>query len=38
MKENETSSIQPQIMMMAVVQAQDAELAKEALGKIGVTI
>ncbi len=38
MKENETSSIQPQIMMMAVVQAQDAEIAKEALGKIGVTI
>jgi uncharacterized protein YaaQ len=36
--ENKSSSTQHRIMMMAVVQAQDAEIAKETLLKLGVTI
>jgi len=36
--ENQSSSTQNRILMMAVVQAQDAEVAKEALVKMGVTV
>jgi len=36
--ENKPGSTQHRIMMMAVIQAQDAEIAKETLLKLGVTI
>jgi uncharacterized protein YaaQ len=36
--EIKTSSPQQPILMMAVVQAQDAEAAKDALGKLGLTV
>lgn len=38
MSETRSSSTQPQILMMAVVQAQDAEIAKEALAKLDVIL
>ncbi len=38
MSENKSSPTQHRIMMMAVVQAQDAEIAKETLLKIGTTV
>ena len=34
MNEQKSNSLQPTILMLAVVQAQDAELAKEALEKL----
>jgi uncharacterized protein YaaQ len=36
--ESKTSSTQHPILMMAVVQAQDAEVAKEAMAKLGLTV
>ncbi len=38
MSETNTSSTQHPILMMAVVQAQDAEVAKEAMVKLGLTV
>ncbi len=38
MSETKSSSNQPQILMMAVVQAQDAEIAKDTLAKLDVTV
>ena len=38
MSENRPSPTQHRIMMMAVIQAQDAEIAKESLQKLSVTI
>ena len=38
MSESKTSSTQNQILMMAVVQAQDAEVAKETLTKLGLPV
>lgn len=38
MSESNTSSTQHPILMMAVVQAQDAEVAKEAMAKLGLTV
>jgi uncharacterized protein YaaQ len=36
--ESKSSSTQHPILVMAVVQAQDAEVAKEALAKLGLTV
>lgn len=36
--ESKTSSTQQPILVMAVVQAQDAEVAKEAMAKLGLTV
>lgn len=38
MSESKTNPSQNPILMMAVVQAQDAEVAKEALVKLGLTV
>ena len=38
MSETTSSTPQHEVLMIAVVQAQDAEVAKETLDKIGVTI
>ncbi len=38
MSETNTSSTQHPILMMAVVQAQDAEIAKDAMAKLGLTV
>ncbi len=38
MSESKTSSTQHPVLVMAVVQAQDAEVAKEALLKLGLTV
>lgn len=38
MSDPNTSSTQHPILMMAVVQAQDAEIAKEAMAKLGLTV
>ena len=38
MSETKTNSPQPSTLMMAVVQAQDAEVAKEALEKLGLAV
>jgi len=36
--ESKTISTQHPVLMMAVVQAQDAEVAKEAMAKLGLTV
>ncbi len=38
MSESKTSSTQHRILLTAVVQAQDAEVAKEAMTKLGLTV
>ena len=38
MSESKTSSTQQPLLVMAVVQAQDAEIAREALEKLGMTV
>ena len=38
MSESKPSSTQHPILVMAVVQAQDAEIAKEAMAKLGLTV
>ncbi len=38
MSEPKTGSTQQRILMMAVVQAQDAEVAKDTLARLGLTI
>ena len=38
MSESKSSSTQHPILVMAVVQAQDAEIAKEAMAKLGLTV
>ncbi len=38
MSESKASPTQSQVLMMAVVQAQDAEVAKETLAKLNVTV